>query len=160
MRWMFTCSACISARKALWMNPSLFYWCFSTGHTAVGFHLSSTDTLRRRRLHHSTRGHRRHFLYHQQRPGKVFCSHPAAQIKGGFLRKRFTAWMTEMSKQWRKWLYDGDNLLWCVALITITSFFHYIWQVKVTEKGQEQEEQVVLSKLSERQWFGEKALWG
>ncbi|XP_039477055.1 cGMP-dependent protein kinase 1 isoform X1 [Oreochromis aureus] len=33
-------------------------------------------------------------------------------------------------------------------------------QVKVTEKGQEQEEQVVLSKLSERQWFGEKALWG
>lgn len=117
------CSASISARKALWMNPSLFYWYFSTGHTAVGFHLPSTDTLRRWRLHHSTRGHRRHLLYHQQRPSKVFCSHPAAQIKGGFLRKRFTAWMTEMSKQWRKWLYDGDNLLWCVALITITSFF-------------------------------------
>lgn len=108
---------------------------FSTGHTAVGFHLSSTDTLRRRRLHHSTRGHRRHFLYHQQRPGKVFCSHPAAQIKGGFLRKRFTAWMTEMSKQWRKWLYDGDNLLWCVALITITSFFITIDRWKWQKRG-------------------------
>ncbi|XP_068460932.1 cGMP-dependent protein kinase 1 isoform X2 [Clinocottus analis] len=33
-------------------------------------------------------------------------------------------------------------------------------QVKVTEKKPDQEEQVVLSKLSERQWFGEKALWG
>lgn len=33
-------------------------------------------------------------------------------------------------------------------------------QVKVTEKRPGQEEQVVLSKLSERQWFGEKALWG
>ncbi|XP_077418430.1 cGMP-dependent protein kinase 1 [Vanacampus margaritifer] len=32
-------------------------------------------------------------------------------------------------------------------------------QVKITEKKQGDEEQV-LSKLSERQWFGEKALWG
>uniref|UniRef100_A0A7N8XVI8 cGMP-dependent protein kinase n=1 Tax=Mastacembelus armatus TaxID=205130 RepID=A0A7N8XVI8_9TELE len=33
-------------------------------------------------------------------------------------------------------------------------------QVKVTEKKPGQEEQIVLAKLSERQWFGEKALWG
>ncbi|XP_054467302.1 cGMP-dependent protein kinase 1 [Anoplopoma fimbria] len=33
-------------------------------------------------------------------------------------------------------------------------------QVKVTEEKPDHEEQVVLSKLSERQWFGEKALWG
>ncbi|XP_075960970.1 cGMP-dependent protein kinase 1 isoform X1 [Anarhichas minor] len=33
-------------------------------------------------------------------------------------------------------------------------------QVKVTENKPDHEEQVVLSKLSERQWFGEKALWG
>ncbi|XP_023141344.2 cGMP-dependent protein kinase 1 [Amphiprion ocellaris] len=33
-------------------------------------------------------------------------------------------------------------------------------QVKVTEKRCGQEEQIILSKLSERQWFGEKALWG
>ncbi|XP_078107742.1 cGMP-dependent protein kinase 1 [Sander vitreus] len=33
-------------------------------------------------------------------------------------------------------------------------------QVKVTEKKPGHEEQIVLSKLSERQWFGEKALWG
>ncbi|XP_037634372.1 cGMP-dependent protein kinase 1 isoform X1 [Sebastes umbrosus] len=33
-------------------------------------------------------------------------------------------------------------------------------QVKVTERKPGDEEQVVLSKLSERQWFGEKALWG
>ncbi|XP_056275732.1 cGMP-dependent protein kinase 1 isoform X2 [Pseudoliparis swirei] len=33
-------------------------------------------------------------------------------------------------------------------------------QVKVTEKKPDHEEQVVLSQLSERQWFGEKALWG
>uniref|UniRef100_A0A8C3AA31 Cyclic nucleotide-binding domain-containing protein n=1 Tax=Cyclopterus lumpus TaxID=8103 RepID=A0A8C3AA31_CYCLU len=33
-------------------------------------------------------------------------------------------------------------------------------QVKVTEKKPDHEEQVVLYKLSERQWFGEKALWG
>nr|XP_046243097.1 cGMP-dependent protein kinase 1 isoform X2 [Scatophagus argus] len=33
-------------------------------------------------------------------------------------------------------------------------------QVKVTEKKAGQEEQIVLSKLSETQWFGEKALWG
>ncbi|KAM7391854.1 hypothetical protein PAMP_022509 [Pampus punctatissimus] len=33
-------------------------------------------------------------------------------------------------------------------------------QVKVTEKKPDHEEQIVLSKLSERQWFGEKALWG
>ncbi|XP_029295480.1 cGMP-dependent protein kinase 1 isoform X2 [Cottoperca gobio] len=33
-------------------------------------------------------------------------------------------------------------------------------QVKVTEKKSDHEEQIVLSKLSERQWFGEKALWG
>ncbi|XP_033182046.1 cGMP-dependent protein kinase 1 isoform X2 [Anabas testudineus] len=33
-------------------------------------------------------------------------------------------------------------------------------QVKVTEKKPGNEEQVVLSKLCERQWFGEKALWG
>ncbi|XP_035514409.1 cGMP-dependent protein kinase 1 [Morone saxatilis] len=33
-------------------------------------------------------------------------------------------------------------------------------QVKVTEKKAGLEEQIVLSKLSERQWFGEKALWG
>ncbi|XP_059193259.1 cGMP-dependent protein kinase 1 [Centropristis striata] len=33
-------------------------------------------------------------------------------------------------------------------------------QVKVTEKKPGHEEQTVLSKLSERQWFGEKALWG
>lgn len=35
MRWMFTCSASISAKKALWMNPSLFYWYFSIGHTTL-----------------------------------------------------------------------------------------------------------------------------
>nr|XP_020450221.1 cGMP-dependent protein kinase 1-like [Monopterus albus] len=33
-------------------------------------------------------------------------------------------------------------------------------QVKVTEKKPGHEEQIVLCKLSERQWFGEKALWG
>ncbi|XP_022055589.1 cGMP-dependent protein kinase 1 [Acanthochromis polyacanthus] len=33
-------------------------------------------------------------------------------------------------------------------------------QVKMTEKKSGEEEQIVLSKLSERQWFGEKALWG
>ncbi|XP_031160945.1 cGMP-dependent protein kinase 1 isoform X2 [Sander lucioperca] len=33
-------------------------------------------------------------------------------------------------------------------------------EVKVTEKKPGHEEQIVLSKLSERQWFGEKALWG
>ncbi|XP_044053907.1 cGMP-dependent protein kinase 1 isoform X2 [Siniperca chuatsi] len=33
-------------------------------------------------------------------------------------------------------------------------------QVKVTEEKPGHEEQRVLSKLSERQWFGEKALWG
>ncbi|XP_036952982.1 cGMP-dependent protein kinase 1 isoform X1 [Acanthopagrus latus] len=33
-------------------------------------------------------------------------------------------------------------------------------QVKMTEKKPSLEEQIVLSKLSERQWFGEKALWG
>ncbi|XP_040898400.1 cGMP-dependent protein kinase 1 isoform X1 [Toxotes jaculatrix] len=33
-------------------------------------------------------------------------------------------------------------------------------QVKVTEKKPGHEEQIVLSKLSERHWFGEKALWG
>ncbi|XP_018523812.1 cGMP-dependent protein kinase 1 isoform X1 [Lates calcarifer] len=33
-------------------------------------------------------------------------------------------------------------------------------QVKVTEKKPGHEEQTVLSKLSERHWFGEKALWG
>ncbi|XP_045889713.1 cGMP-dependent protein kinase 1 isoform X2 [Micropterus dolomieu] len=33
-------------------------------------------------------------------------------------------------------------------------------QVKVTEEKPCHEEQIVLSKLSERQWFGEKALWG
>lgn len=64
-----------------------------------------------------------------------------------------------MSKQRWKCLYDGDNSLWCTALVTITSGF-WVWQVKVTEKRPGQEEQVVLSKLSERQWFGEKALWG
>ncbi|XP_008286868.1 cGMP-dependent protein kinase 1 [Stegastes partitus] len=33
-------------------------------------------------------------------------------------------------------------------------------QVKVTDKKPGQEEQIVLNKLSERQWFGENALWG
>ncbi|XP_028269675.1 cGMP-dependent protein kinase 1 [Parambassis ranga] len=33
-------------------------------------------------------------------------------------------------------------------------------QVKVTEKKPGHEEQTVLSELSDRQWFGEKALWG
>ncbi|XP_076587090.1 cGMP-dependent protein kinase 1 [Chaetodon auriga] len=33
-------------------------------------------------------------------------------------------------------------------------------QVKVTEKKPGHEEQIILSRLSERQWFGEKALWG
>ncbi|XP_034726767.1 cGMP-dependent protein kinase 1 [Etheostoma cragini] len=33
-------------------------------------------------------------------------------------------------------------------------------QVKVTEKKPGHEEQIVLSKLSEGQWFGEKVLWG
>ncbi|KAM9858647.1 cGMP-dependent protein kinase 1 [Aulostomus maculatus] len=33
-------------------------------------------------------------------------------------------------------------------------------QVKVTEQKPGQEEQVALSTLSERQWFGERALWG
>uniref|UniRef100_UPI003AAE3D6B cGMP-dependent protein kinase 1 n=1 Tax=Centroberyx gerrardi TaxID=166262 RepID=UPI003AAE3D6B len=33
-------------------------------------------------------------------------------------------------------------------------------QVRVTEKKPGHEEPLVLSKLSERQWFGEKALWG
>ncbi|KAM7416560.1 hypothetical protein PAMA_018562 [Pampus argenteus] len=33
-------------------------------------------------------------------------------------------------------------------------------QVKVTEKKPGHEEQIVLSKLTEGQWFGEKALWG
>ncbi|XP_049906886.1 cGMP-dependent protein kinase 1 isoform X1 [Epinephelus moara] len=33
-------------------------------------------------------------------------------------------------------------------------------QVKVTEKKPGHDEQIVLSKLAERQWFGEKALWG
>ncbi|KAK1892887.1 Long-chain-fatty-acid--CoA ligase 1 [Dissostichus eleginoides] len=33
-------------------------------------------------------------------------------------------------------------------------------QVNVTEKKAGHEEQIVLSKLSEREWFGEKALWG
>lgn len=44
-------------------------------------------------------------------------------------------------------------------LFFITSLF-WICQVKVTEKRPGHEEQIVLSKLSERQWFGEKALWG
>lgn len=33
-------------------------------------------------------------------------------------------------------------------------------QVKVMERKVGQEEPTVLSRLSERQWFGEKALWG
>ncbi|XP_029998342.1 cGMP-dependent protein kinase 1 [Sphaeramia orbicularis] len=33
-------------------------------------------------------------------------------------------------------------------------------QVKVTEKKPSHEEETILLKLSERQWFGEKALWG
>lgn len=36
----------------------------------------------------------------------------------------------------------------------------WICQVKVIKKKPGHEEQIVLSKLSERQWFGEKALWG
>lgn len=40
------------------------------------------------------------------------------------------------------------------------SFQWTIYQVKVMEKKSGQEEPAVLSRLTERQWFGEKALWG
>lgn len=36
----------------------------------------------------------------------------------------------------------------------------WICKVNVTEKRAGQEEQRVISRLSEGQWFGEKALWG
>lgn len=44
-------------------------------------------------------------------------------------------------------------------LVFVSSLL-WIHQVKMTEKKPGIEEQIVLSKLSERQWFGEKALWG
>ena len=47
-----------------------------------------------------------------------------------------------------------------MAMIIDFGTLFLIHQVKVTEKKPGHEEQIVLSKLSERQWFGEKALWG
>ncbi|KAM3611312.1 uncharacterized protein V6R79_016367 [Siganus canaliculatus] len=54
---------------------------------------------------------------------------------------------------------DGDYI---VRQGATGDTFHVIsrGQVKVSEKKPGQEEHIVLSKLSERQWFGEKALWG
>lgn len=54
-----------------------------------------------------------------------------------------------------------------VSIIVFIFFFIFslffqrtVYQVKVMEKKAGQEEPMVLSRLSERQWFGEKALWG
>lgn len=49
-------------------------------------------------------------------------------------------------------------------MVLIEFFFSlalsWICQVTVTERKAGHEEQTVLAKLSDRQWFGEKALWG
>lgn len=94
------------------------------------------------------------------------CSPPAAQMKWGFQRKRFRLWRTKCQHRFRNCILtviiDFGAFLHCSLhhyLFFITPLL-WICQVKVTEKKPGHEEQIVLSKLSERQWFGEKALWG
>lgn len=61
-----------------------------------------------------------------------------------------------------KWSLDRANWLFSPLFLFILSlsFQWTICQVKVMEKKPGQEEAGVLSRLTERQWFGEKALWG
>lgn len=59
-----------------------------------------------------------------------------------------------------KWSHDRSLLPPLLFFIFSLSLQWTICQVKVMEKKAGQEEPTVLSRLTERQWFGEKALWG
>lgn len=71
---------------------------------------------------------------------------------------RYQCWFFEM----KSWSSEPTRSLFSSLLFFILplSFQWTICQVKVMEKKSGQEEPAVLSRLTERQWFGEKALWG
>lgn len=107
-------------------------------------------------LHYTARGHRRDILHHQQRPGKDLSSLLCCRLHKAFKQKDLEEILSVPLLKLLSAIWQHFSLHHNVFMISCL----WVFQVKLTEKKVSHEEQIVLSTLSEGQWFGEKALWG